>query len=360
MPCYHPIKAWRSPRCVHPKSGKPVMFFKEYKVKPYDRYEELEVQCNQCIGCRLERSRQWAARCLMESKLYDHNCFVTLTYSDEALKKLKNKGTLVKEDFKNFVKRLRQHVLRNRDFRKQCRKKFKKDFGKIRYYHCGEYGTICKTCGKSRIYCEKDGCGKGKFIPSLGRPHYHACFFNLDFPDKEIAPIRRRKDEPILYVSKHLQKIWKYGYSTVGLVNFESAAYCARYITKKITGKEGWTDKKGVYHVSAKEHYGDKEPEYTTMSRKPGLAREWYNQFKGDVYPQDSVVLRGKLMKPPKYFDRCFADERPDDFVRLQQRRKEKAEKNADDNTPARLAVKEEIKMSQYKQLKRSLEDENV
>ena len=33
----------------------------------------------------LERSRQWAVRCMHEASLYDFNSFVTLTYNDENL-----------------------------------------------------------------------------------------------------------------------------------------------------------------------------------------------------------------------------------------------------------------------------------
>ena len=161
MPCYHPIPAYRSPRCLDLKSGKPKIFFKEIQVKAWPGYESFEVPCGQCIGCRLERSRQWAMRCCHEASLYDLNCFITLTYDPEHLPP---DGSLVLDHFQRFMKRLR------------------KRFGSgIRFFHCGEYGE------------------------KFARPHYHACLFNFDFPDKVLYTIR---DEIRLYRSAILEELW--------------------------------------------------------------------------------------------------------------------------------------------------------
>jgi len=300
MPCYHPITAYRSPRCVDAKSGKAKLFFKEIKVKAWPGYETLQVPCGQCIGCRLERSRQWAIRCVHESKLYEDNCFITLTYSSEFLPK---DGSLDKSAFQKFMKRLRKYIAPKR----------------VRFFHCGEYGD------------------KG------GRPHYHACLFGYDFPDKEFYSER---DGCRLYISPLLQELWPFGYSTVGAVTFESAAYVARYIMKKINGDP------------AKAHYAGRSPEYTTMSRRPGVGKGWYTEFREDVFPCDNVVLRGKVMRPPKFYDRCFEVDSPDEFVKIKSKRKAKALECADDNTPERLKVKEVCKRSQCSQLKRGIENE--
>ena len=45
-----------------------------------------EIPCGHCIGCRLEYSRQWANRCLLEMQQHEQNCFITLTYDDEHIK----------------------------------------------------------------------------------------------------------------------------------------------------------------------------------------------------------------------------------------------------------------------------------
>ena len=209
MPCYHPLDAARTAAGI-------IIFHRNHS----NIVEVLKLPCGQCVGCRLERSRQWAIRCVHEASLYDDNCFITLTYRDADLPA---DMSLNLKHFQKFMKRLR------------------KRFGSgIRFYHCGEYGTL------------------------LGRPHYHACIFNFDFPDKKLFTIR---DGINLYTSQALDELWPYGFSTIGSVTFESAAYTARYIMKKINGD------------AAKDHYeyvnpstGEislRKPEYTTMSRLP-------------------------------------------------------------------------------------------
>ena len=80
----------------------------------------LELPCGQCIGCRLERSRQWAMRCLHEASLHENNAFITLTYDDSNLPR---GGSLDYSDFQKFMKRLRKRIGR-----------------KVSFYCGGEYG----------------------------------------------------------------------------------------------------------------------------------------------------------------------------------------------------------------------------
>ena len=141
MVCYHPITAWRSLEGRGANGKWPLVFNKR------DGYCDLEVQvpCGQCVGCRLERSRQWAIRCVHEASLHSRNCFITLTYDDAHLPGI----SLVPRDYVLFMKRLR------------------KMFGAgIRFFHCGEYGSI-------------------NF-----RPHHHAIIFNFDFEDKVLWSVR--------------------------------------------------------------------------------------------------------------------------------------------------------------------------
>lgn len=201
-------------------------------------------------------------------------------------------------------------------FMKRLRKEFpKQHHGAIRYYHCGEYGE------KSE------------------RPHHHACLFNFDFQDKKLYSIR---DGIRLYTSRTLEKLWPFGNSTIGDVTFESAAYVARYVCKKITGD------------AAKDHYKGRLPEYGTMSRRPGLSRAWFEKYSDDVYPKDFIVIRGKKIKVPKYYDRCFELTNPDEYATLKESRKTNAQENPDNNT-ARLHAGEAIKKQQYALLKRAL-----
>lgn len=261
----------------------------------------IDVPCRQCIDCRLEYSRQWAVRCVKEAEFIieqgGKNCFITLTYNEEHLPP---NGSLQLAHWQKFMKRLR------------------KKFGaNIRFFHCGEYGA------------------------ELSRPHYHAILFNFDFNDKEIWRIR---DGVNLYRSPSLEKLWTYGYSSIGNVTFESAAYVARYCTKKITGK------------LAKEHYGDKKPEYTTMSRRPGIAYEWFKKYKSDVYPDDSVVIRKNMKcKPPKYYDYLYDIDNPKEMKKIKFKRCERA-RNDPDNTPERMEAKHIVQKAKAKMLIRGYE----
>ena len=66
---------------------------------------EVTVPCGVCIGCRISRSRMWALRIVHESKLWDRNCFVTLSYDDVALPP---HGSLRYRDVQLFHKKLRK------------------------------------------------------------------------------------------------------------------------------------------------------------------------------------------------------------------------------------------------------------
>ena len=212
MPCYYPLHGYRA---KHPEpSGKRRIVFNP---KQGIQDEQVDVPCGQCIGCKLERSKQWAIRCVHEASMHQDNSFITLTYNDEHLPE---NGQLVKKDFQKFMKRLR----------KKC--------GKVRYYQCGEYGSQYDDQGNKIT----DSLNR----ELLGRPHFHACLFGLDFPDKELWTVRNGIN---LYRSPTLEKIWKKGYSSIGNVTFESAAYVARYITKKLNGdKEKETCELGLKH----------------------------------------------------------------------------------------------------------------
>lgn len=262
MACKHPLQGFRS-KAIGPSGRRAIVF----SVRESNG-QCLTIPCGQCAGCRLERSRQWAMRCMHEASEYDRNCFVTLTLDDAHLyrryvtwhaeRDLYYSGSLNKRAFPLFMKRLRQEFSDDRP----------------RYYHCGEYG--------------------GQF----GRPHYHALLFNFDFADKR--PWGVRNNLPV-FRSEVLERLWPYGQSEIGSVTFESAAYVARYIMKKVTGG------------AAAEHYRvtcletgeviDRVPEFTTMSRRPGIGRRWFDKFGREVYERDEVPLRGRMVRPPRSYD---------------------------------------------------------
>ena len=106
--------------------------------------------------------------------------------------------------------------------------------------------------------------------------------FNLDFPDK--VEWATRGDFPV-WRSPVLESLWTHGRTEIGSVTFESSAYVARYITKKVTGDAAAAHYRSV--DSRTGEYIDRDPEYSTMSLRPGIGAGWYEKFKGDVYPSD-------------------------------------------------------------------------
>lgn len=296
MPCFGPLAAYK------PASG-PISFRAIAGASP------IEIACGQCIGCRLERSRQWAMRCLHESQCHEWSSFVTLTYDDDHLP---DNYSLRYSDFQLFMKRLRaRYSLRQR----------------IRFFMCGEYGEVTQ------------------------RPHYHACLFGVHFDDREF--LKRMKSGCNIYTSDLLSELWPAGHSSIGDVTFESAAYVARYVVKKVTGAAAAAhyrvvDSDGVVHF--------RTPEFTHMSLKPGIGAPWYAKFASDVYPRDEVVIRGMAMKPPKYYDNLLEKFDPDTREWLDAERYKKSLRCADDATPARLRVREKDARARLSFKRRTLE----
>jgi len=311
MACFKPLTAYQT------TDGSIVW----YESKKFDVAKTLTLPCGQCVGCRLERSRQWACRCMHEASLYKHNSFITLTYDDDHLP---SDRSLHYEDFQKFMKRLRR---RFKGLELGKNPELKEPYP-IRFYMAGEYGE------------------------QYGRPHYHACIFNFDFPDKTLW--KRTPAGSKIYRSKSLEELWPFGYSSIGDVNFQSAAYVARYIMKKITGKEA-----DNYYESTNMETGEivnLRPEFNKMSLKPGIGFDWFNTFKDDVYPHDYVVINGKKVKPPKFYDRKFSDEFPLEMEEIRHHRYIDALKRQADNTPDRLAVREIVARSKLSKLPRTID----
>ena len=186
--------------------------------------------------------------------MHEQNCFITLTYDQV---NVPEDGSLNVRDWQLFAKRAR-----------------KRGFG-FRYYMCGEYGD--KTL----------------------RPHFHACVFGRDF--RAGGSVIRSRNGQQLFESPLLSELWGLGFASVGALEYQSAQYVTRYVMKKRRGKD--TD--GRYdrvNLETGELYTVR-PEFSTMSRRPGIGSEFFNQYKGDIYPHDEVVADGKKFRPPRFYD---------------------------------------------------------
>lgn len=161
MACYHPQRAWRN-------RADAIAFRPPEK---QHELEQLQLPCGSCIGCRMDRARDWAIRCSLELQAHDAACFATLTYNERYCP-----PSLVKRDLSAWVKRVQRKLRDERD---------------IRFFGCGEYGE------------------------QNGRPHYHAIVYGT-------------ADHPSLHDA------WTKGFVKVDdQIGPGAIAYVAGYATKK-------------------------------------------------------------------------------------------------------------------------------
>lgn len=294
MPCYKPLRGFRGVT-----GGISWTPSKAYVDMP------MAVPCGRCIGCRLERSRQWAVRMMHEAKMHQDNCFLTLTYDPEHLP---SDWSLDKRHFQLFMKRLRKAIAPKR----------------VSFFHCGEYGD------------------------TNGRPHYHAVVFGWMPSDRKFF-----KNGPSgfpVFTSKICDAYWKLGEVFVGNVSFESAGYVARYVVKKVVGQAA-PDYYRRCHPETGEIV-DMVPEYATMSLNPAIGKSWFEKFSSDVKAYDGVVVAGKLGRPPRYYDKLFGK---DAMKEVKRERVFKALEDFANNTDARLEVREECAIARTKAFARDL-----
>jgi hypothetical protein len=220
------------------------------------------------------------------------------------------------------------------------------DYTNTKYFACGEYSP--KKRRPIGPFNPWEFVGEGE------RPHYHAIVFGYDFPDKTLWSVR---NDIRIYTSDILTELWGQGHCTIGTVNFDSAAYVARYSLKKINGQlENKPDPiTGLLPYERICHYTGQiicvEKERIQMSN--GIGKEFYRNYTSDIYPGDHVVINGHSTRPPRYYDNLFDQEKPDQMEIIKDRRNKNMEKHAKDNTPERLAERESVKLAQLKLLKR-------
>lgn len=222
----------------------------------------LYLPCRHCIGCRLDHSREWANRVIMEQTYHSESWFVTLTYDDEHLPRafpadpatgevISVHASLRKSDLQKFFKRLRASGQQ------------------LRYYAAGEYGS------------------------TTYRPHYHCIIFGLHLDD--LVLLRTNFSNQPYYTSNFISKLWPFGIHVVGRLTFESAAYVARYTMKK--SSRGYTA--DYYRLAGI------EPEFQVMSLKPAIARRFYDDHQ-DLFQYNTFSVAtptgGVLMTMPEYF----------------------------------------------------------
>lgn len=153
--------------------------------------------CKTCNLCLNYKRYDWTLRALNEWKNWQNHYFITLTFDNE--------------HYNNFW-------FEPRFFSKWVKTKLKKNIGECKYLASQEFGE--KTF----------------------RKHYHLILFtNYIFSD--IEPIKKSKRNNIIYTSKKLNELWKYG--SINQINLISSTaeikYVCSYSVKELkNSKSNW------------------------------------------------------------------------------------------------------------------------
>lgn len=265
------------------------------------------IPCGNCIGCRLEYSRQWATRGYLESLDYEKNWFCTITYDDEHMttnEELETSdgitywnegdwnGTLVPKELTQFIKNVRQIMARTKD---KDGKPLQKEG--IRFMACGEYGS------------------------ERQRPHYHIIFLNLNLPNEDLYNPKLINHE-FYYQSHIIERAWGKGICNICEASWNNIAYTARYITKKINGAE------------SEDMYASKgqTKEFFRVSRMPGIGENYFRKHWQEIYKNDEIIIKNKAgviaTQPPKYFDRLLEEISPETLEKVKIKRRRRAKQN--------------------------------
>lgn len=248
--------------------------------------------------------------------MHEKSCMLNLTYDDDHLPK---HGQLWKRDLQLFFKRLRKAGY------------------KFRYVASGEYGE------KTR------------------RPHFHIALFGVDF-DSDRVLFGRAPCGDRTYISKSVDRVWCDKFGTplgnhlIGSLNFESAAYIARYIMKKIKGPNASplplaTTEDGEVILP--------NPEFMIMSK--GIGKSWFRDyFMSDVFPTGSVVTaQGSRAPVPRYYKTKLKELGHDLALDMQFRSSVRAdldiERNMYENQPVRKIARQRVADSRLKLSNRTL-----
>lgn len=248
------------------------------------------VPCGHCIGCRLDYSRSWADRMMLELETAKKAIFVTLTYDNDHVPVLQDDET---GEFVGLTLNKRDAQLFMKNLRRDYDGKDGHSFAKIRYYLSGEYGD------------------------TTYRPHMHAIIFGLgleDFPLK--VPHGKNELGQQYFDIPELRACWPNGFVLASDVSWETCAYVSRYVMKKAL-KDGLSPcELGL------------EKEFVLMSRRPGLGREYLDQHP-DCLDQQTINIStpkgGRKLSIPKYYIKQLELTDPEKFAKMKEVRKNMA-----------------------------------
>lgn len=276
MSCNRPLRAYRTPGSHEVRIG-------------YDHGEgrSFEVPCGKCVGCKMDKAREWAVRIRHEAQSHDSNVCLTLDYRPECLES----WSLEYSHFQGFMKRLRRRI-----------------GGGVRFFVAGEYGE------------------------RFQRPHFHAILFGCWFRDS--LAMHNGK-----FSSRLAEELWARGRVVIDRLNPAAAAYVAGYTLKKAKAA-AYAD--SVVNTATGE-LSDRVPPFVRMSLKPGIGASWYERFGSDILPRDFAIVDGCKTKVPRYYFKKLKCSDPVRAEEVAYRRELRAAEQVSESTPERRAVREEL-----------------
>lgn len=210
----------------------------------------VQIPCNNCLGCKLDRLAYWSARCNSEF-IKSKSAFVTFTYDDYHLDYMDSScmfPTLNRDHLHKYIDNLR-HQVKGLTMPRGCRSDFA-------FFACGEYGDQFK------------------------RPHYHVLFFGLDYQ----------------YHKKLLESTWRNGMIKSLPVTNGGVRYVVDYMTKTISGDLAVEtyDKKGL------------ERPFYMCSR--GLGSDFFFAHKDEISRTGCVKIGSRVVPVPLYYINKYFD----------------------------------------------------
>ena len=211
-----------------------------------DKEGSLKLPCGKCRECISKRAVEWATRARHEISEHTENSFITLTYNEQSLP-----SRLITDDIKNDW----------RKFMKRLRKKLNQ---KISYMVSYEYGS------------------------QHFRPHMHALIFGWSPSNLQYWSTTQSGSK--IYRSDELEKLWTYGYSSIGEANEKTAYYIASYALK---GKE-----RDIFHPETGEELTVRDE--MSCSKRPAIGLEYF------LKNAEQVVNSGDII--PRYYVKNLED----------------------------------------------------
>ena len=301
MPCDFPIRAYETPEGL--------------KFKPPREHSGvwIPLPCRKCIGCGIDRKRDWSVRGIHEAQMHHESQFLTLTYDDQNVPDGHNL------DF--------QHLT---EFWREIRRDAPEA---IRYMAAGEYGG------------------------QTSRPHFHAIAFGLAAPDRQVWGRNNRGE--MLYTAESIQKYWPHGRVVVADVTYETCGYVAGYMLKDTRTMD--KDKSRPYTVidSKTGIETERVKPKGRYSTRPGIGASWFEKYHGDCFPKGNVHIikngKAQTVPVPEYYWRLLERMDPQMYADLKAERQEvaKSDKVFFDNTQKRRNVKAEVREAKMSLKKR-------